>query len=121
MKFFTSNIIISTVIPFIDNEQDFIFIRDHLLNKLTAIEHQIASRIAKTIDPNSTDTVDDPLVTRRLGTNSKWINNLIVHYSHEKRLESYKKRNSSIMECKIYKHSSHEHQTHYWQPKQSEC
>jgi hypothetical protein len=87
------------------------FIRDHLLHKPTATEHQIASRIAQTIDPNSTDTVDDPLVKRRLGANSKWINNLIIHYTHEKRLESYKKEihqlwnhtfvNTSVLNTKL--------------------
>ncbi len=64
MKCFTNNIIISSIIPFIDNEQDFMFIRDHLLNKTTVTENQIASRLAKTIDPNTNDTMDDPLVQR---------------------------------------------------------
>jgi len=90
-EIFTNNIIISTIIPFSANEKDFMFVRDHLLNEATATQHQSASRIAKTIDPNTTDTVDDPLVKKRLGTNSKWISNLIIHYTHEQRLQTYKK------------------------------
>jgi hypothetical protein len=43
MKFFTNNITIASMIPFIDDEQDFMFIRDYLLNKPTVTEHQIAS------------------------------------------------------------------------------
>jgi hypothetical protein len=91
MKFFTSNITISSIIPFIDNEHDFTFIRNHLLNKTTVTEHQIASRIAKTIDPHTIDTIDDPLVQIRLRQRSKWIDNLIIHYKHEERFETFKK------------------------------
>ncbi len=65
------------------------FIGDHLLNKPTVTEYQIASRIAKTIDLNSNDTIDDPLVQIRLCQQSKWIDNVIIHYTHEARLASY--------------------------------
>jgi hypothetical protein len=67
------------------------FIRDYLLNKPTVTEHQIASRIAKTLDPNNNDTMDDSLVQIRLRQKSKWVDNLIIHYKHEARLASYKK------------------------------
>jgi hypothetical protein len=89
MKFFTSNITISSIIPFIDNEQDFMFIRDRLLNRPTATEHQIASRIVQTIDPKNNETVDNPLVQIRLNQQSKWATNLILHYKHEQRFTSY--------------------------------
>jgi hypothetical protein len=90
------------------------YIRDYLLNKTTVTEHQIASRIAKTIDPNTNDTTDDPLVQLRLRQKSKWTDNLIIHYTHEARLAGYKKRYSSIMESNIQKHTSQEYKTHYW-------
>jgi hypothetical protein len=35
--------------------------------------------------------VDNPLVKAKIGQNSKWINNLIMHYTYENRLENYKK------------------------------
>jgi hypothetical protein len=61
------------------------------LNKTTITEHEIASRIAKTIDPNTNDTTDDPLVQLRIRQKSKWIDNLIIHYKHEARFVAYKK------------------------------
>ncbi len=72
-----------------DTENDFSFIRSYLLNRPTVTEHQIASRIAKAINPNSNETSDDALVQTQLSKNSKWINNLIIYCTHEKRLESY--------------------------------
>jgi len=80
--------------PLIDTEHDLKFIRDHLMNKLTPTEHQIASRIAKTIDLNSHDTVDDPLVRQELRLKSKFIDKLIIHYIHKARLQISKKRYS---------------------------
>jgi len=73
------------------SENNFQIIRSNLLNKPTIAEHQIASRIAKTINLHSNNTLDDPLVKTRLAKPSKWINNLIIHYTHENRLESSKK------------------------------
>jgi hypothetical protein len=73
----------------IDNENDYLFIRSHLLNKYTITEYQIAARIAKTIDPDNKDTVNNPLIEARLANKSKWLTNLIIHYTHESRLESY--------------------------------
>jgi len=75
----------------IDKENDFIFIRSHLLNKPTISERQMAFRIAKTIDPKNKEIVGNPLVKPRLDQALKWLNNLIIHYTHEKRLETYKK------------------------------
>ncbi len=93
--------------PLIDTEDDFRFIRDHLMNKPTPTEHQIASRIGNTIELNSNDTVDDPLVKQRLHPKSKSIDQLIIHYTHEARLRTSKKdmyelwnrtfKNTSIM------------------------
>jgi hypothetical protein len=84
MNFFKSNLPVTSLTPSINNENDFIFIRGYLLNKPTITVHQIASRIVKTFDLHSRDTVDDPLVKTRLDKNSKWINNLIIYYTHEK-------------------------------------
>ena len=61
MKCFTNNLNIKSIIPIIDNEHDFAFIRGHLLNKPTDTEHKIASRIATTSDPYFENTVDNPL------------------------------------------------------------
>jgi len=85
------------------------YVREHLLNKTTVTEHQIASRIAKTIDPNTNDTTDDPLVQLRIRQKWKWVDNLIIHYKHEARLAGYKEniltidseRQTYIIKCPL--------------------
>ncbi len=47
MKFFTNKLSGSSIIPAILNPNDFLFVRSYILNRPTAIEHQIASRVAK--------------------------------------------------------------------------
>jgi hypothetical protein len=90
MKLLKTNLSITSILPLINTETDFKFIRSYLLNRPTITEHQIASRIAKTIDPNSTETLNDSLVRTHLAKTSKWIDNLIIHCTHEQRLQSYK-------------------------------
>ena len=60
------------------------------MNQPTIHEHQITSRITKTINSNTNDTVDNPVVETKPNKESKWLNNLIIHYTHEKRLATYK-------------------------------
>ena len=91
MKFFTNYLSLPSIIPLLDNENDFLVRRRRLLNKPTITEHQIALRIVQTIEPADKPAVDNPLVKTRLDKESKWINNLIIHYTHEKQLEGYKK------------------------------
>ncbi len=74
----------------IDNEHDFKFLRDHFLYKPTVSEYQIASRIANTINQNTTETIDDPLIQIRLRQKSKWDDNVILHNKHEAHFASYK-------------------------------
>ncbi len=73
----------------IDTENDFKFIRSYLLNKPTITGHPTASTIATTTDPDSKDTIDNLLDPAQLARTSKWINNLIIHCTHEQRLEIY--------------------------------
>jgi len=69
----------------ISNENNFATIHRQLLNKPTISKYQIASPIKKTININSKDEVNNPLIKARLGKESKWITNLIIiHYIHEK-------------------------------------
>jgi hypothetical protein len=77
------------------------------------MEHQIASRIATTINTTDNEITDNPLVKRALDKESKWLDNLIIHYIHEQRLETYKKCYSSIMESNIRKNTNHFHKTCY--------
>jgi hypothetical protein len=89
MKFFTRKFTITSLQPVLDNEYSFTFIRSYLLNRPIITEYKLASRIANTINPQDHDATDDPLVRAQLNKKSKWIDNLIVHYTHEARLESY--------------------------------
>jgi len=90
MKLLKTNLSMTSILPLINTETDFKFIRSYLMNRPTITEHQIASRIAKTIDPNSKETLNDSLLRTHLAKTSKWIDNLIIHCTHEQRLESYK-------------------------------
>ena len=90
-KFFTNHMATSHVLPMTNNENDFVTMRHPLMNQPTVPQYQIASRLAKTIDVNSKEEVNDPLIKARLNKNLKWISNLIIHYTHERRLASYRK------------------------------
>jgi len=72
-------------------EHDFNFIRDIILNKPTIPEYAIASRIAKLIDKDSKEEINDPLVKARLRKQTKFDTNLIIHHTYEKRLQNHKK------------------------------
>jgi hypothetical protein len=89
MKFLTNNLRISSILPLIETENNFQFVRAYLLNRTTVTEQQIASRIAKTIDAMNHDTANDPLVRIHVKRQSKSLHNLIIHYVHEARLTSY--------------------------------
>jgi hypothetical protein len=73
------------------NDNDFAFIRRSILNKPTIPEYQLASRIAKATNVNSEEKVDNPLVKARIGKQTKFDTNLIIHYTHEKRFQTNKK------------------------------
>jgi hypothetical protein len=79
------------------NPNDFLFVRSYILNRPTLIEHQLASRIAKTTDPLKNDTIDDPLVRMRLKKLPNSDRNLIGPYTHKARLATYKKTYSPII------------------------
>jgi hypothetical protein len=81
---------ISDVLPTIHNENDFVRLRYLLLNRPTIPEYQIASRVAKAIKNNPTAEINDPLVKARLNKQSKFDNNIIIHYTYEKRLQNNK-------------------------------
>lgn len=93
VKFFQSFLYTSTsVLPVINNKSFFDFVRQYLLDTPTISEHQIASRMARTVtDAQDYNAIDDPLVREKIKRKAKSIDNLIVHYTHEARLASSKK------------------------------
>jgi hypothetical protein len=90
-KFLTHNLSVTSIIPVIDNENDFHFLHRHLLNKSIITEHQVAARIATATDLIDDNLVDDALLQTRPAKNSKWINNLNFRYTDEKRSTSCRK------------------------------
>ena len=91
MKFFTNHIRTTTLLPIIEKDYLFTFIRNFLLHKPTATAYIVASRIANATDTHNTDKVDDPLVRLQLNKKSRWADDIIIHYTHEARLQTYKK------------------------------
>ena len=82
----------SRLIPLIESESYFQLIRSNILKRTTATELEVAARIAKATDHHDMGTIDaSSAVSTKRKQNSKWDNNLIIHYSHEKRFETLKK------------------------------
>jgi len=82
--------LLTSTVPLLETENDFIFIRSYLLHISTVIEQQTATRITKAADSIRPDPINDPLNQISLKPKSKWIENLIIHYAHEARLTAYK-------------------------------
>jgi hypothetical protein len=87
-QLFPSHLSVSDVLPTIYTENDFTRLRYLFLNRPTIPEYQIASRVAKAIKNNPTEEINDPLVKAQLNKQSKFDNNLIIHYTYEKRIQS---------------------------------
>ncbi len=54
----------------------------------TIPEYRIVSRLAKAIKNNPTEEINDPPVKARLNKQSKFDNNIIIHCTYEKLLQS---------------------------------
>ena len=61
------------------------------MNTPTIPEHQVASRIARALKNESQQEVDNSLVRAKLQKQNKYDNNLIIHYTHETRLNNNKR------------------------------
>jgi len=72
------------------NHQHLTYKNNISLHRPTANEHELASRLANAIDKNDQYTIDGPLAKPNLNHKSKPKNNLILHYTHEARLATYK-------------------------------
>jgi hypothetical protein len=59
----------------------------------------MASRIAKAIKSNPNEETDDPLARARLKKQSKFDNNLIIHCTYEKGLQSNKNDIHQLWNC----------------------
>ncbi|CAF3437083.1 unnamed protein product [Rotaria socialis] len=93
-NFFSEYINSSSFLPFIDNETQFVTMRNKLLNLPTARQSQVSlSAATADIDNDQTDdTHQEP--TRAAHEQNKqehtYGNKLIVHYTHEQRFQTFK-------------------------------
>ncbi len=68
------------------------------MNRPTANEYQIALRIVKKIDPLKNDAISDSLVRIRLNKIFNSDRNIIIHYTHDARLVTYKKHIHQLLD-----------------------
>jgi hypothetical protein len=79
---------INKIIAFI-NEHDFMFLRDYFLNKTTIPELKFASTLPNTTDISHDNEGDQTVTIAPQNQESKWIRNLLIHYTYEQRLTTY--------------------------------
>ena len=92
MKFINKQLQTHSIIPWIETETDFQFIRCHLLNRPTVTELQMTCRIAKVADDYPIHGTTDALsILTKEQPKLKSNTNLIIHYTHEKRFHTLKK------------------------------
>ena len=72
------------------SEKDFVKNRRELLNKPTIQEIAIQSSISKASCSSNEESISESTVQSRKKPPSKWDSNLIIHYSYENRLSTYK-------------------------------
>jgi hypothetical protein len=83
MKFLTNILRISSIIPLLETENDFIFIRSYLLNWPTSTEQQIATQKIKAVDSIRHDPTNDPLDQISLKLKSEWIEARLTTYKRD--------------------------------------
>ncbi|CAF4900077.1 unnamed protein product [Rotaria socialis] len=97
-KFFGNAISQSSMIPFIDNENQFLIMRNRLLPRASAKERETQHRIAAVrLNEETKDTNDKEKRTMittipKQNKQNKFANTLFLHYTHEKRLHSMKRQ-----------------------------
>ena len=74
----------------IDSEDDFHVMRKRLLDKPTLAEYALRKRLESTIETMDTDDKENKPPISNTAKPSKWDRQLIIHYTHESRLASYK-------------------------------
>ncbi|CAF1538743.1 unnamed protein product, partial [Adineta ricciae] len=72
-------------------EQDFVKKRRELLNRPTIQEIAIQSSISKASCGSNKESRSESMVQFHKAGPSKWDSNVIIHYSHESRLSTYRR------------------------------
>ncbi|CAF2098092.1 unnamed protein product [Rotaria magnacalcarata] len=96
-KFFGNAILQSCMIPFIDNENQFLTRKSCLLPQLSVKERETQHRIAavrlskETKDTNDKEKMTTITTISRQNKPNKFTNTLFLHYTHEQRLHTLKR------------------------------
>ncbi|CAF1273836.1 unnamed protein product [Rotaria sp. Silwood1] len=94
-KIFGNYISSNSILPTVDNEENFFQLRQEYMNQPTARSSQVEARIAHFKENNEESHLEQPVQTRTTDT-KKSKNNIfhdvvIIHYTHEKRFSTMKK------------------------------
>ncbi|CAM4838743.1 unnamed protein product, partial [Rotaria magnacalcarata] len=96
-KFFGRSISKTTIIPFLDNENQFLTMRNNFLPKLSIKERETQHRIAtvtlneETKDYDTKEKKTTTIAMPKQNKPNKFKNVLFLHYTHEKRLHTLKR------------------------------
>ncbi|CAF3855858.1 unnamed protein product, partial [Adineta steineri] len=95
-KFFNEFIYATSILSFIENEQQFILLRQEILGQPTPGQSQTTSRAATAdVDNDQTDVTAETTSRESVAKIQKepinYTDRLIVHYTHEKRFEPFKR------------------------------
>jgi hypothetical protein len=80
-----------SIIPMIHDENEFLILRQKLLDQPTVNEDRQAATIAKKIDYNNIPSNINPLVKAKLLKRRERANSIMLHYTHDKSFSHYKR------------------------------
>ncbi|CAF4020406.1 unnamed protein product [Rotaria sordida] len=94
-KIFGNYVSSDSILPLIDNDEQFFQLRKEYMNQPTTRHSQVESRIAKFKENNEEPQIEQPVATTSTMTKKQKINifqgSVIIHYTHEKRFTTMKK------------------------------
>ena len=81
----------SSIMTWVENEKQYIPMRAELLKQKTNVEHQLLYRISTITDQDNSGQVKEKVNQSKQQRQDKCDKCLIIHYTHEQRLASYKR------------------------------
>ncbi|CAF1194177.1 unnamed protein product [Adineta ricciae] len=79
-----------SIIPMIHDENEFLLLRQQLLDETTVTQDRRAAHVTKNIDYNNIPTSTDPSIREKLLKRKERNNSILLHHAHEKRFSHYK-------------------------------
>ena len=108
-KFFNEFIYTTSILSFIENEQQFLLLRHEILDQPTPQQSQAASRaIMADVDNDQTDitaeTTSQETIKKIQKKPINFADRLFLHYTHEKRFQPFKRSMHQVYE-NVFKHT----------------